>query len=312
MRNRASRKELIEFLVNGPVVDSRNDVGQMMDKSFTGQLSKLLSETLTLHISKQGHFFLSFFLGSALTLPHTSLMSKLHIKDILFRLDLESNSLKLVFKTYDQSVYKSKFIAISTNSNIDPHSVSFTNQELSEIKGRLAPGIDNQQVQLESHKFNTCPEKGQGFRLKVSRDMNHQKFFDIPASNSGTIFSSVSKQIQTNVIQDFDLFVDKLSSKDHTVVQKNVCDIFDSLKSIYKQHYTKKALSLMEEAYHGYIYGFFRLNYKQQYKLDCYVERIGGKGYVDMILLSRANGHTHPIPIIIEVKSGAGALAAIQ
>lgn len=302
MKPLRQKKELIEYLISESVLSKQGDNSGdgavfsniQSNNNFADKFVSLLNETPQIHINKS-EFFLFFFLGAALTLPNTSLMLKLGIQDIFFRLDIKNNNLKLAFKIHDQNVDKLKLFSISAKQKDN----LFTGSDLSWFKKQY---VDIQKVQLESYIFKIESQKGKGFQL-TAQAVDHPNFATLSIDNSNSdVFSKIEK------ITDIDLgsMVSQLSSQKLETVKENSKNLFDILKDIFKS-YGEKNLLKSEAAYHGYLYGFMRLIYKQKYKLDCFVERIAGKGYIDMVVLSRKN-NLNPFPIVVEVKDiGKGA-----
>ncbi|UIP92756.1 hypothetical protein JSQ73_006440 [Wolbachia endosymbiont of Anopheles demeilloni] len=100
----------------------------------------------------------------------------------------------------------------------------------------------------------------------------------------------------------FDDLLSELSNLKIDKVEKAIEGICKKLADIYKEH--EKLLDKTESAYHGFVYGFLAMNFKYRYDLDCYVERIEGKGYTDLILISRKkNKSWNAIPVVVEFKA---------
>ncbi|MCC8418595.1 MAG: hypothetical protein LN590_03265 [Rickettsia endosymbiont of Glossina mortisans submortisans] len=335
------KQELIELLLTEPVsnreVTNQGNYVEVINRArpqgFAKKFALLLEETPTIHSPLESEFFLHFFLGSVLTLPNTGLMSKLNIEAILFKLDKidkeNYKSVKLVFKIREQNYYQLKFIIINTST--DGSNIGFTGEELAEIKSKMGKlevfSVDGQILDVVKDK---------GFKLKVLDEQSHKSFGISSSSSTNSNFVQVKKDIvasiklneaEDKILKDFEPLLDHLSDNVLSNVQQAAKESFALLKKIY-QHYAK-VLGTSESAYHGSIYGFFRLNYKYKYALDCYVERIAGKGYADIMLLSRKisdnkdkvksdDNNTKDqdkkqfIPVIVEVKARTGADIAIE
>lgn len=331
------KPELIELLINEAVNDQQVNnpdnyvevVNRARPQGFAEHFALILEDTPQAHSTLKPEFFLHFFLGSILTLPSTSLMSKLNIEDISFLLG--KDTLKLVFKIHEQEHYKLKFIIINTSSRSDSENIGFSREELAEIKSELLGSSSIATTEMDGQILHITRDTG--FKLKILPELSHKEFTTIPSLNSN--IDNTFHKVKKDTGQDFDPLLAKLSNNEISSVHKNTEDTFVLLNKIYKS-YSSKVLGQSESSYHGYSYGFFRLNYKYKYALDCYVERIAGKGYIDLVLLSRNNdkgnnnqqpddvatSHKHQnaapkdkkefIPIIVELKAGTGALKAIE
>lgn len=271
--------ELIELLiaesVNNQEINNPNSYVEVINRSrpkgFAERFALLLEETPIIHSSLKPEFFLHFFLGSILTLPNTVLISKLNIEDIFLKLDTDKlKTVKLVFKIRDQEHHKLKFITINTGS--ESGNIWFTAEELSEIKGRHLSVTSDNVIRIEEQILHIVQDNG--FRFKILTKTHNQEFITLPLSNSATktTFVQVKNTGQGRQVSEvLDPLFDKLNSNLLSDVNISTRQIFESLKAIYKS-YDAKVLGTSEASYHGYIYGFFRLNYKYKYALDCYVE----------------------------------------
>ncbi|CDG49582.1 hypothetical protein [Cardinium endosymbiont of Bemisia tabaci] len=333
------KKELIERLLTDPDISftSQGNYVEVPNRSnpegFSQSLALLLSEIPVIHSAQKPEFLVHFFLGAALTLPYTKLMAELDVQDIYFKLDNPKDSkwLKLVFSIREningKDNYKAKFIIINRGDQSD--NIRFTNEEIKEIYRLLSTNGDwngdtkNQYghiLYIDKPKYKT----DKGFKLSILPEEGIQRFNPQSfqgSSSSEPTFTKVKKHFDES---DFGENLDKLSSSDVKNVKKGTEGIFKLLGNIYTHKDYTKVLGQSEAAYHGFIYGFFRSNAKYKYALDCYVERIAGKGYADLILLSRksdeaaddknipSNKEKRSIPIIVEIKSGGGADQAIE
>ncbi|HLP34927.1 MAG TPA: RHS repeat-associated core domain-containing protein, partial [Amoebophilaceae bacterium] len=101
----------------------------------------------------------------------------------------------------------------------------------------------------------------------------------------------------------------EISSDKIEDVQKGIKAFSEGLLEIWHKHAATFGFNINSESgFHGFLYGALSLNFKYSHNLDVYVERIAGRGYADLILLSR-NGpdgnkkNWRAIPIIIELKA---------
>ncbi|WP_024547315.1 PD-(D/E)XK nuclease domain-containing protein [Rickettsia gravesii] len=302
-----SKPELIELLLNTTPYDVKpaslsNQIAKNKPKGFAEHFVLLLDNMPNIHSVIKPEFFLHFFLGSVLTLPYTSLKSKLNVEDILFKIKKNTNILKLVFKIKDGSSYKLKFFQICSNTDYiyDMHSfksegAQYTHDELAEIKDKLQLSQD---VHYITGGYNIAFDKIKGetkSEVSISYETGHKAIRNIPSSLGSTFH-----KVNAGVDAEFDGLFSELNDEDVSTVKTNTENIFKQLIKIY--HDYKNILGKSEAAYHGFSYGFFVLNYKYKYALDCYVERRSGKGYMDLILLSRIDNNS-PIPIIVELKA---------
>lgn len=313
--------ELIELLITQSVNDWQINnpdafiqvANRARPQGFAEHFALLLDETPTIHSTLNPDFFLHFFLGSILTLPNSALMSKLKIEGILF--SVSTPQLKLVFKIRNQDHYKFKFIIIDTSP--ESQNIGFTDGELAEIKQHYSNSLDHPVV-LEGQIFHIVNDKG--FKLKILPESSHQAFLTLSPleGNTKPTFVQVQKYIQEFInvggkkitLENFDQLLNGLSSKTYSEVKTSTQNIFTLLKKIYNSYGTQIPVT-SEASHHGYIYGFFRLNYKYKYALDCYVERISGNGYADLVLLSRKD-NKEPFLVIVELKAGQGAAIAME
>nr|WP_253307707.1 hypothetical protein [Rickettsia endosymbiont of Ceutorhynchus assimilis] len=170
------KPELIELLINEPISERQVNnpdnyvevINRARPQGFAEHFALLLEDIPAIHSSIAPEFFSYFFLGTSLTLPNTSLMSKLNIEDVFFKFD--KNALKLIFKIRNQDYYKLKFIIINTDAK--SQNVKFTEKELSEAKRQLSDSTGNIiSTEIEGQILHIVNDKG--FKIKILPELSH-------------------------------------------------------------------------------------------------------------------------------------------
>ncbi|WP_374698710.1 PD-(D/E)XK nuclease domain-containing protein [Wolbachia endosymbiont (group B) of Limnophora tigrina] len=294
-------------------------------KEFEKKFQELLSRVPNIHSPNKIEFFTHFFLGSVLTIAHTQLMKNIIINNIFWKIIRDETAkittLKLIFKISDDGKNKLIFRTVTTAKDISllQH---YNNNELKELKKRALEGVFMNECDisgkifhiraaenLEEEDSNKDEKKGKSFKLKVE-DL---KVKESEGEEGEALHEALEKIRNLSTISEefheinvgsrnssFDDLLSELSSLNIDKVEKAIEGIFKKLADIYKEHLDKT-----ESAYHSFVYGFLAMNYKYRYDLDCYVERIEGKGYTDLILISRKrNKDWNAIPVVVEFKAG--------
>ncbi|MCT4697243.1 RHS repeat-associated core domain-containing protein [Candidatus Cardinium sp. TP] len=130
-------------------------------------------------------------------------------------------------------------------------------------------------------------------RNKIRPTINQHNFKKIESENERRGLDKSLNKIFNNKIDEVKAGIEKFSNE---------------LLKIYNENAKKFGFDLESESgFHGFFYGALSLNFKYRYNLDVYVERIAGRGYADLILLSRngpdGNKNWRAVPIIIELKA---------
>lgn len=313
----SNKPELIEWLFINP-------------QEFERKFQELLNRVPNIHSPNKMEFFTHFFLGSILTLAHTQLMKNIIINNIFWKIIRDETAkittLKLIFKVSDDGKNKLIFRTVTTAKLLQ----QYNDNELKELKKRALEGVfmnacdisgkifhihAAENLEDEEEDSNKDEKKGKSFKLKVedlkvkeSEGEEGEALHE--ALEKVRNLSTISEEFQEISVasrnSSFDDLLSELSSLKIDKVKKAIEGIFKKLADIYKKH--KKLLDETESAYHGFVYGFLAMNCKYKYDLDCYVERIEGKGYTDLVLISRKgdkkNKNWNAIPVVVEFKAG--------
>ncbi|MFT4327286.1 MAG: PD-(D/E)XK nuclease domain-containing protein [Wolbachia pipientis] len=293
----SNKPELIELLLSNL-------------KEFEKKFQELLNRVPNIHSPNKVEFFTHFFLGSILTLSHSKLVKKCNIENILFKLIKNEQGLIKVVKLFFKAQEKLIFVTMTTAQDVEHYDID----ELKEIATKLEiKFIDEYDIQGKAFRIYTeksIEQQGKPFKLntqnlKIKDGLQEKELcqafkevFDQPSTHT-TGFSVVDLTSG----EGFESDILKLSNLDVNKVKGAVEQIFKKLASIYQE-----LLNKTESAYHGFVYGFLAMNFKYKYDLDCYVERIEGKGYTDLTLISRKdnrrNKNWKAIPVVVEFKAG--------
>ncbi len=265
-------------------------------------------------VEKAG-FFTHFFLGSFSTLPDIKIAEKLNIKKIYFSFDTS--------KTLKVAIVKNGQIGNAEDAinNIDLFSISegkrghqFTVNELENI---LRKNIDRSKIRdrdVENEILNIKNEiqdriksrlvqiyKGKG---DIFVNMEAKEILDSATSKE---FYEIEKGIWNNPEGD----IAKLSDSDAQTVSRSLKKVLEKINNVHSEYVGSVVYdnSAREAAHHGFMVGVF-MNFHYRYNLRVYPEQFAGRGYADIILLARGPDRAlDSIPIIIELKAGAGSNA---
>lgn len=115
---------------------------------------------------------------------------------------------------------------------------------------------------------------------------------------------------------DYDAAMNKIASNNMDQAKAGVKEYFDHITEAYmntkenknfRSQDSKETQRRSESEFHAFVYGALSLNSKYKHNLDIYVERIAGRGYADMMFLSRAGVDSaknwQAIPIVVEFKA---------
>ncbi len=308
--------ELIQLLIE----EASKEVGisrQDEDfKSFEPRFQSFVDQIPSyLHSVEKAGFFTHFFLGSFSTLLDTKIAEKLNIKKIYFSFDTS--------KTLKVAIVKNGQIGNAEDAinNIDLFSISegkrghqFTVNELENI---LRKNIDRSKIRdrdVENEILNIKNEiqdriksrlvqiyKGKG---DIFVNMEAKEILDSATSKE---FHEIEKGIWNNPEGD----IAKLSDSDAQTVSRSLKKVLEKINNVHSEYVGSVVYdnSAREASHHGFMVGVF-MNFHYRYNLRVYPEQFAGRGYADIILLARGPDRAlDSIPIIIELKAGAGSNA---
>ncbi len=293
----SNKPELIEWLFINP-------------QEFERKFQELLNRVPNIHSPNKMEFFTHFFLGSILTLSYSELVKKCSIENILFKLAKNEQGLIEVVKLFFKAQEKLIFVTITTAQDVEHYDID----ELKEIATKLEiKFIDEYDIQGKAFRIYTeksIEQQGKPFKLntqnlKIKDGLQEKELCQAfkEVFDQSSIHATGFSVVDLTSGEGFESDILKLSNLDVNKVKSAVEQIFKKLASIYQE-----LLNKTESAYHGFVYGFLAMNFKYKYDLDCYVERIEGKGYTDLVLISRKgdkkNKNWNAIPVVVEFKAG--------
>src|SRR6266576_1453968 len=306
----SNKPELIEWLFINP-------------KEFEKKFQKILNKVPNIHSPKKLEFSTHFYLSSVITLAHTQLIkseNNIIINNIFWKIIRDEvariTTLKLIFKVSDDVKNKLIFRTVTTAKDISllQH---YNSNELKELKKRALEGVFMNGCDISGKIFHIRAEeeeisekeekKIKPFKLKVEKLKGKELHQALEEAQISDTANEEFQEINVGSCNSsFDDLLSELSSLEIDKVEKAIEGICKKLADIYKKH--EKLLDKTESAYHGFVYGFLAMNCKYRYDLDCYVERIEGKGYTDLVLISRKdngkNKNWNAIPAVVEFKAG--------
>ncbi|WP_395461032.1 ankyrin repeat domain-containing protein [Wolbachia endosymbiont (group B) of Ablattaria laevigata] len=300
--------ELIQLLIE----EADKEVGisrQDEDfKSFEPRFQSFVDQIPSyLHSVEKAGFFTHFFLGSFSTLLDTEMAKKLDIKEIYFSFD-GAKTLKVAIikngemKSQKDVIDKVKLFVIS-ESGSHSYTQEFDQGELKEVLGKLYSLIENN---LDKIKVKS---------IKIIKDAGHQGEIVVDVKDKGVDIEHNSevqfKKVRKGLWRDPEVDIAKLAISNQRTVKASLRRILDKIYTIHSEYadsliYASRA---REAAHHGFAVGVF-MNFHYRYNLRVYPEQFAGRGYADIILLARGPDRAlDSIPIIIELKAGAGSNA---
>ncbi|WP_386086930.1 ankyrin repeat domain-containing protein [Wolbachia endosymbiont (group A) of Norellia spinipes] len=300
--------ELIQLLIE----EADKEVGisrQDEDfKSFEPRFQSFVDQIPSyLHSIEKAGFFTHFFLGSFSTLLDTEMAKKLDIKEIYFSFD-GAKTLKVAIikngemKSQKDVIDKVKLFVIS-ESGSHSYTQEFDQGELKEVLGKLYSLIENN---LDKIKVKS---------IKIIKDAGHQGEIVVDVKDKGVDIEHNSevqfKKVRKGLWRDPEVDIAKLAISNQRTVKASLRRILDKIYTIHSEYadsliYASRA---REAAHHGFAVGVF-MNFHYRYNFRVYPEQFAGRGYADIILLARGPDRAlDSIPIIIELKAGAGSNA---
>lgn len=311
-----AKPELIELLLKKPIRFNRREGAVIIDnlnldkpEGFAEHFKLFLDKTPNIHSTNKEEFFSYFFLGAVLTLPNTPLMAQLNIQDIFFSI-VDNKIIKLVFAIKGTEGQKDKLIFRTIAKDIVKNvqevtsELDYTNEELREIATKLSLSQNNiDSYEIDSYKFvvhsNNDDAQDKRFNLIAIKEEIDKGVLLNTQNAVGDSFHQVTNLDKTD---KFSELLRKLDNTNVDTVKTNVEGLFTLFTEIYTQNKSKGLLS-SEAAYHAFVYGIFALNFKYKYGLELHTEKIGGKGYIDIVFFSRIGANWNSIPIIVEFKT---------
>lgn len=330
------KPELIELLLTQPI-NPNNKKGNLVlpinyEKpiGFAEKFSQLLNETPNIGSTSNPEFFIHTVLGSVLTLPNSVLIQKLGIDKVYVKhfevstghekennkrkVKVVSHVVKLCFylkKDGKEQISFRTFVSDKIQHDVDIKNgkYHYSDKELKEIAEKLGiHKIDS--INVDEHVFRIFTQQDSGsisFVLHEERiDEVKEKF---KAVTSSTLQTNDFKEISIGQSKSLEGSLKQLSGREPDGVAAGTENIFSEFGKVYAGNQEKFLLSKSEAGYHGFAYGALALNFKYRYGLNCYVERISGKGRTDLVLISRTKDSSgkmepRPIPIVVEFKAG--------
>ncbi|XGA08445.1 MAG: ankyrin repeat domain-containing protein [Wolbachia endosymbiont of Xenopsylla cheopis] len=307
-KGRPQNFELIQLLIE----EASAEVGTSQQgedfKSFETRFQSFVDQIPSyLHSVEKAGFFTHFFLGSFSTLLDTEMAKKLDIKEIYFSFD-GAKTLKVAtikngkMKNQKDVIDKVKLFVIS-ESGSHSYTQEFDKGELKEVLGNHYSLIENNLDKIKVKSIEII--KDTGYQEEIVVDVK-DKGVDIE-HDSEVRFKKVKKGIWKNPEGD----IAKLADSDAQIVNESLKKILEKMNNVHSEYtdsliYASRA---REAAHHGFMVGVF-MNFHYRYNLRVYPEQFAGRGYADIILLARGtNRALDSIPIIIELKAGAGPYA---
>ncbi|WP_250295891.1 PD-(D/E)XK nuclease domain-containing protein [Wolbachia endosymbiont of Oedothorax gibbosus] len=290
-------KELIELFLTGGVGTS--------GEGFKVKSSRLVRTVPKIHSPLRPEFFPYFFLGSVLTLPYTELNGKIGIRNSCVKITSDK-TIKLAFKIEKDGKIKLVFKTITVVDEIGDRQ-HLAIDEFKEALGSLG---------LTSDKLNNCETEGEIVHIKDG-ELNIEELKVVEGRGGKSLSATLGeiagsplprisedkakfKKVKKNVaVSNFDNALKNFSNiesarKGVEEFLKNLAQIYRSEKVLpqLKQREIDKRMKLAdsEAAYHGFTYGVMAMNFKYKYALDIRAEPIAGKGYADLMVISRYDG----------------------
>lgn len=305
-------------------------------KGFEEHLSVILRKTPNNLGPSYNTFFPAFILGSILTLPISNLN---HFENKRINAKIETVLVPEHRTTRKESIEKNelyhKILKVFYTVEKDGLTQLVFKTFISEKKSLVWYENANRRIQHEYFlgKLSESSELGKHEVLKIFSDLGlqnnckiHQSVYYITVDNEllvkklypETIFDNsfrMDGETITNFMpiefknkNDVSVNFNHLSSSVAADVQFGIEGIAHQITEMYNSQLTKFLPDTnLEATFHGFFYGVLSLNFKYRYHLDIYVERIAGKGYADLFLLSRKNldGNINisAVPIVVELKA---------
>lgn len=168
-------------------------------EDFKVKFQTLLDRVPRIHSTLKPEFFISFFLGSALTLPYTKLKEEIGIKDMCAAVNHRSKTVKLVYKVENSQGKQLIFKTITTASRVKEKQ-HMSRAELREILGTLGlTQVDDYKIKGEIVHIKDGKLKIEG--LKVEKEDLYAVLREIVSSGS-TLPGVIEKQAEFKKVKD--------------------------------------------------------------------------------------------------------------
>ncbi|RDH39957.1 MAG: hypothetical protein CFE62_006285 [Candidatus Aquirickettsiella gammari] len=295
--------EMIELLITGGRTPS--------DRNFIKVMDQFVQRIPIIHATTKPEFFIAYFLGGIYNFQYTQLKNKLGVIASFWKYGGDSQTLDLVFKINDQENKKNHWVFRSIticNDNGSPYaekvvgerpynSVAFKDVMLAELNYKNEDHIGGLKFTEKFYQtpFTALPNSDTS--AQVQNKLTDFGFENIP-------FESNIQGICKTSIEGFSSNEEKVKTSLKAYLEGSV-ELFSKNKDLFSSRVSNDLIR--KEAFsHGFLYGSLSLNFKNQYRLDAYVERVAGNGYADLVMISRVNANA--IPILIELKAGTATV----
>ncbi|MDX5462123.1 MAG: PD-(D/E)XK nuclease domain-containing protein [Wolbachia endosymbiont of Tetragnatha montana] len=283
-------KEVIELFLTGGVGTSGED--------FKVKFSRLVRAVPKIHSPLRPEFFPYFFLGSVLTLPYTKLNDEIGIEGSSVKIT-SKETIKLAFKIEKDQKTKLVFKTIAVVDRVHK-AQRLTVDEFKEALGSL---------DLTQDELNNCEVEGEIVHIKDRKvnlgklevlgkgELNSEMLKNLGPLPGYKEETAKFKKVKKNVaVSNFDNALKNFSNTESA--RKGVEEFLKNLAQIYRSEKAlpglddteiknRMKLADSEAAYHGFTYGVMAMNFKYKYALDIRAEPIAGKGYADLMVISR-------------------------
>ena len=306
--------EMIELLIRNLQTPSGRNFAKVMD-DFVQRIPNIHSPTKI-------EFFLAYFLGGLYNFQHTKLKNSLSVTSSFWKFDRATHTLDLIFEIHNPRNNKSSLVFRSItllNEEGSPYAGKDTTQTpYKDLSFRDTALIEIHYKDYDTHKGGLEVKGDHLLRnikprsKRLSPDELRNKLIALGFDAAEAEYNS--KAINEEIIGEF--------SADEKRVKDALKSYLEDNKHLLEITYDKFSIKIGDfiktEAFaHGFLYGSLTLNFKNRYYLDCYVERIAGAGYSDIIMISRANAQQYnSIPMLIEIKidphSAGNAITQIE
>jgi hypothetical protein len=292
--------EMIELLITeGRTASGRN---------FVKAMDQFVQRMPMIHATNKAEFFIAYFLGGIYNFEYTQLKNDLRVTSSSWKYDRDTKTLDLVFeiKNQENNVNHLVFRSIAI---LAPEGSPYAGKITSE---RPYSSLAFKDAMLAELAYKN-PEHEGGLRFterfyqtRFSAQPNSDSSAQIRAKLIDFGFERISPVDNIQGIDERDIKkfgLDEVAVKNALEVYlKGNVNLFEKAKNIFSE---KIVDSIKTEAFsHGFLYGSLSLNFKNRFLLDCYVERVAGNGYADLVMISRVNRRSSGVPIIIELKAG--------
>lgn len=309
--------EMIQLLIT--------ETRKVRRRSFITVMNQFIERMPVIHSTNKEEFFIAYFLGGVYNFQYTQLKTDLQVTASFWKWDSREHTLDFVFEISDRDNSNKHLIfrSITAFNKESPYggrsanrwpysSLVFKDAMLTKVAYKNSDntgGLSFKGKILGLHPITQLNTDSSGESERKLLEFGFEKIqleSDIKGINEGEVqkFSldaaQVKEAVESYLLGNVELS-QKLKSTFKAQAEKN-----PNLSDHENTDFNEIMQKVSTEAFsHGFLYGSLSLNFKNRYRMDCYVERIGGNGYTDLMMISRANGRrSNSIPIIIELKTG--------